>query len=113
MTTPKTVRLSEAGTLDRFRELVERHPDNELYRFSLGKAHFDAGDFEAAIEHLERALAKRSDWMIPCTLVGRCAIELGQMEKARSFLARALVLAVAGGHEDARREVIQLMESIG
>lgn len=113
MSTPKTVHLSKLGTIDRFRDLVERHPDNELYRFSLGKACFDTGDFKAASEHLEFALAKRPDWMIPCILVGRCAVERGQLDKARSFLARALVLAVAGGHEDARREVIQLMESIG
>lgn len=113
MTTPKTVRLSKTSTMARFRALVDSHPDNELYLFSLGKACFDAGDFAQASEHLERAVAQKSDWMVPCVFIGRCAIELGDIEKARTFLARALVLAVAGGHEDTRREIIQLMESLG
>lgn len=109
----KTVRLSQTTTMQRFQSLVESHPNNELYLFSLGKACFDAGDFAQASEHLERAVEQRQDWMVPCVLIGRCAIQLGEMEKARSYLARALVLAVAGGHEDTRREVIQLMESLG
>lgn len=113
MSTPKTVRLSSTSTVERFRALVDSHPDNELYLFSLGKACFDAGDFVQASEHLEHAVTQRPDWMVPCVLIGRCAIELGEIEKARSYLARALVLAVAGGHEDIRREVIHLMESLG
>ncbi len=99
--------------MERFRALVDSHPDNELYLFSLGKACFDAGNYAQAAGHLEHAVAQRPDWMVPCVLIGRCAIELGEIEKARTYLARALVLAVAGGHEDTRREVIHLMESLG
>ena len=40
-------------------------------------------------------------------------MELGDIEKARSFLGKALVLAVAEGNEDARREIVQLMETLG
>jgi len=40
----------------RYQELLERFPDNELARFSLGKAYFDAGQFLPAREQFEIAL---------------------------------------------------------
>jgi hypothetical protein len=49
--------------LARQRNLVEQHPRNELARFSLGKALYDAGDIPGAREHLEVAIAIRPDWM--------------------------------------------------
>ena len=54
----------------RWARLVERQPANELARFSLGKAWFDAGNFSAAKEHLALALAKKPDWMVVQILLG-------------------------------------------
>lgn len=110
---PKTRRLTDSETVLRFRDYVRQFPDNELYRFSLGKALFDSGTYGEAIEHLETALAKRPDWMVVCILLGRAAVAVGEVERARGYFVKALVLAVAEGHEQSRTEIIGLMETLG
>ena len=39
-------------TVARYEKMVQMFPENELGRFSLGKALFDAGEFVRAQEHL-------------------------------------------------------------
>src|SRR4051812_11511330 len=51
-----------SDAIARYEKMVEQFPQNELGRFSLGKALFDAGQFARAKEHLEVALAKKPDW---------------------------------------------------
>ena len=58
----------------RYQKMVEQFPQNELARFSLGKALFDTGDFQQAREHLEVALAKKPDWMVVQILIGKCQL---------------------------------------
>ena len=46
------------------RELYEKFPNNDLSRFNLAQAYFDAGDFKNAAEHLRPLCAKKPDWMV-------------------------------------------------
>ena len=47
-----------------YQKLLEQFPNNELARFSLGKALFDLGQFAAAKEHFEFALSRKPHWMV-------------------------------------------------
>jgi Flp pilus assembly protein TadD len=93
----------------RYTKLVTQHPQNELARFSLGKALFDAGQFAEAKEQFQTALAKKPDWMVVQILLGKCELSLGNREAARSALVRARDLAREQNHEGPLVEMEELL----
>jgi predicted Zn-dependent protease len=99
-------------SLERHRRLVGQHPDNELARFSLGRALFDLGQFAEAREQFARALERRSDWMAVQILMAKCDLELGQRESAIAGLERARDLALAQHHEGPLAEVEGLLADL-
>jgi len=96
----------------RYQKMVEQFPQNELARFSLGKALFDTGDFQRAREHLEVALARKPDWMVVQILIGKCQLSLGNRAAAKSAFERALRLAVEQHHEGPQAEMEQALREI-
>ena len=92
-------------TISRYEKMVEQFPQNELARFSLGKALFDAGDFVRAKEHLAAALAKKPDWMVVQILIGKCELSQGNAVSARVAFERALHLAIEQHHEGPQAEM--------
>ena len=98
--------------LERQREMVARHPRNELARFSLGKALFDRGDWTAAREQLAVALERRPDWMVVQILVGKCDLELGRKDAARAAFERGFALAIEQHHEGPQEELQQLLADL-
>jgi tetratricopeptide (TPR) repeat protein len=102
--------MSEA--IARYEKMVEQFPQNELGRFSLGKALFDAGQFAKAKEHLEVALAKKPDWMVVQILIGKCDLSLADREGARAAFQRALNLAIDQHHEGPQAEMEQALREL-
>jgi uncharacterized protein HemY len=98
--------------LERQREMVARHPRNELARFSLGKALFDRGEWTAAREQLAVALERRPDWMVVQILVGKCDLELGRKDAARAAFERGFALAIEQHHEGPQEELQQLLADL-
>lgn len=98
--------------LERQRALVAQHPDQELARFSLGKALFDRQAYLEAEEHLQVALEKRPDWMVVQILIGRCALARGEQARARQAFEQALDLARKQGHEGPEAEMIQALSEL-
>jgi Flp pilus assembly protein TadD len=99
-------------TIARYQKLLQQHPDNELARFSLGKAHFDLGHFAAAKEQFALALARRPDWMAVQILLGRCELALHNRNAARIALERARQLAIEQDHAGPLAEVEQLLAEL-
>lgn len=92
-----------------FREKVAANPANPLFRFSLGQALFEEGDFAGAIPHLEHCAAARDDWMLPRILLGKSLIAEGRSGEARTILEDALALAVKQHHDDPAAELRLLL----
>jgi tetratricopeptide (TPR) repeat protein len=99
-------------TFQRQRQLVEQHPNNELARFSLGKALYDAGQFGEARDQFQWALQKKPDWMAVQILLGRCELSLGDRDAARAAFQRALDLAIAQHHEGPLAEMEQALSEL-
>ena len=99
--------MSEA--IAKYQKLVEQHPQNELARFSLGKAFFDAQRFPEAKEQFERALARKPDWMVVQILLGKCELSLSNRPAAKAAFERALQLAKDQNHEGPQAEMEQLL----
>ena len=98
--------------LARQRQMVAQHPNNDLARFSLGKALFDRAEFAEAREHFAVALARKPDWMAVQILLGKCDLSLGNRDAARTAFERARDLAVAQHHEGPLAEMEQLLADL-
>ncbi|WOO42140.1 tetratricopeptide repeat protein [Rubellicoccus peritrichatus] len=94
------------------RQRFQKDPNNPLFRFSLGQALFNDGQFEEAAEHLTFCSNSRDDWMLPRILLGKALIETGNDTEARPYLEKALELAIAQHHEDPEAEVRSLLSNM-
>ncbi len=99
-------------TIARYTKLLEQFPDNELARFSLGKAYFDSDQFAPAKENFVLALARKPDWMAVQILIAKCELALGHRESARSALEHARQLAIEQKHDGPLEEVEQLLADL-
>ena len=96
----------------RWQKLVEQQPNNELARFSLGKAWFDLCQFTAAQEQFQIALTRKPDWMVAQILIGKCEQALGDNGAAKPAFERALQLAIAQHHEGPQAEMEELLREL-
>ena len=104
---------SMSELIARWEKAVAVQPANELARFSLGKALFDAGRVGEAREHFAEALRRKPEWMVVQILLGRCHQALGDPDAAREAYRRAHVLAVEQHHEGPQAELEQLLADLG
>lgn len=95
-----------------FAALVQKQPDNELFRFSLAQALQAENRPADALEHLEFCCRKKPDWMMPRILLGKALLGLGRRDEARPWLEEALQLAVDQHHEDPERELRALLADL-
>ncbi len=98
--------------VDQFRALVNRQPENELFRFSLAQALVAGGRGPEAVPHFEFCAGKKTDWMMPRILLGKLQLELGRRAEAKALLQDALRLAVEQHHEDPERELRALLADL-
>lgn len=98
--------------VEHFQALVERQPQNELFRFSLAQA-LEAEQRPAEAEsHYRVCLERKEDWMMPRILLGKLLLRLGRRGEARPVLEEALRLAVEQQHEDPERELRGLLSEL-
>ena len=96
----------------RWEAMVAAQPTNDLARFSLGKALYDAGRIGEALPHFEQALGRKPDWMVVQILVGKCHLSLGDRTAARGAFERAHRLAIEQQHEGPQMEMEQLLAEL-
>jgi tetratricopeptide (TPR) repeat protein len=98
--------------ITKYQKLLEQYPNNELARFSLGKAYYDAGQFTEAKSHFEQALARKPDWMVVQILLGKCELSLGNKPAAKASFEKALKLAIDQHHEGPQAEMEQMLADL-
>ena len=98
-------------TIERYRKLLEQFPNNELARFSLGKAYFDLEKFAEAKQEFQLAIAKKPDWMVVQILIGKCDLALGDKAAAKTSFERARQLAIEQNHEGPLAEMNEILEN--
>lgn len=106
MSTPSASRSAH------FAALVAKHPENELFRFSLAQALLNEDRGAEALPHLEACAHKKSDWMMPRIMLGKTLLALGRPSDAKPWLAEALDLAVAQDHQDPEAELRGLLANL-
>lgn len=98
--------------ITRFQDLVTKHPDNEMFRFSLAQALDAAGETDAAQKHYEICVAAKTDWMLPRILLGKLKLKAGDKTGAKPLFEDALQLAIAQDHEDPEKELRALLKNL-
>jgi len=92
--------------------MLAKYPDNEMARFSLGKAFYDLGQFALARDQFAAALGRKPDWMAVAILLGKCELALGSTAAAKEAFAKALQLAIEQKHEGPQAEMEQLLAEL-
>ena len=95
-----------------FANLVAKHPDNELFRFSLAQALLADDRLTDALEHLETCSRKKPDWMMPRIMLGKTLLALGRRAEAKPWLEDALKLAIDQDHQDPEAELRGLLSGL-
>jgi tetratricopeptide (TPR) repeat protein len=104
--------MDSKESIERCRRMLEQYPNNELARFSLGKAYFDAGQIESAREQFGAALAAKPDWMVVQILLGKCELALGNRAAAKAAFEQARQLAIRQHHEGPQAEMEELLREL-
>src|SRR5262245_5704935 len=92
--------------------LAEKHPDNELARYSLGSACFDEGRFAEAEPQFQRALELKGEWVMAYILRARCLIQLGRVDEARPLLAKGREHSIQQRHEGPVEEIDAILAEL-
>jgi predicted Zn-dependent protease len=95
-----------------FTALVEKHPTNEMFRFSLAQALDQAGRTDEAIPHYQACVDAKADWMIPRIILGKLLLKAGDKAAAKPLLEAALQLAIAQDHEDPAMELRTILAEL-
>lgn len=95
-----------------FQALVERQPNNELFRFSLAQALLAEKRPAEALPHLTFCVTAKPDWMVPRILLGKELLAAGRAAEAKPLLESALKLAIAQDHEDPAEELRQILAGL-
>ena len=91
--------------IENFEKLLAAGTDNALLRFSLGNAYFQAGDYDKAVVHLERAVEQDPGYSAAWKIYARSLAESGRREQAREAYASGIECARNKGDVQAAKEM--------
>lgn len=97
---------------EKFKALVAKNPNNELFRFSLAQALMEENSHLEAIDAFDFCIEKKADWMMAAILKGKCLLALGERTRAKPVLETALKLAVEQHHESPEAELRKLLAGL-
>lgn len=103
-------RARYATAISRFEQALRLAEDHWVH-FGLGLAYLGAGDLEAAVEALTRAVAKESRFAVAHELLGTILLQQGRYAEAADALARALRLD--SSYQEAYYKLAQAYEGAG
>ena len=99
--------------VDKWKQVCEQRPTDELARFTLAKALYDAQRFEEAVPEFQRAIDVKPDRLMAHVFLAKSLVELGQGAPAVVVLKRARELALEQDHSEPLAEIDDLLEELG
>lgn len=93
------------GMIERLQSMLDKGQDNLLLRFSLGKAHAEAGRPEAAVTHLRAALAFDPAYSVAWKWLGKALLAQGDRAAARQAWQSGMEAAQARGDQQVVKEL--------
>ena len=87
-------------------------PDNPLSHVSDARRHMEDGSFDRALEELELALGLDPAFSRAYLLAGEIFVELGDLDRARAQLYKALAWAASRGEGDTEERARELLATV-
>lgn len=104
----------ESQTIEqRFQQMVESDPNNELGHFSLGKVYLEAGRFDDAIPPLSRVLELNPKMSKAYELLGEAYESAGKRDQAIEVVTRGVSTADELGDRKPRDAMAKMLEQWG
>lgn len=91
--------------IQRMQQMLESGQDNAMLRFSLGKAHFDAREFDIACAHLQKAVEHDAGYSAAWKWLGCALRETGNIRRAREVFEQGIAVARKKGDKQAEKEM--------
>ncbi len=99
--------------IDQFRKMAHDDPDNELGHFSLGRAYFDAGMLDGAIQSFQRVLQINPGMSRAYQLLAGALLKKGMRERAIEQLNKGVRIAQERGDLMPRNEMARALTELG
>ncbi len=96
-----------------FQKMTEAHPENELNHFSLGKAYFDAGDFEHAIPSFKKVIELNPKFSRAYQMLGESLKAVDRIKDAVDILKLGYSTANQQGDIMPRDAMAALLTELG
>ncbi len=90
--------------LEYFKALLKDAPDNPMVHYSLAQEYYKLGDYEMAIEHMERYLNLNEDEGAAYRILAKCYEELGDFQRAVKVLQEGIERAMRNNHPSMAQE---------
>lgn len=101
------------GRIQRFRQMAQADPENELGHFSLGRAYLEAKMHDEAIASLKRVIEINPNRGPVYQLLAQAQLAAGRKDDAIGALTQGVKVAAARGEMLARNQMIQMLQQQG
>lgn len=91
--------------IEALEKMLAAGTDNAMLRFTLGKLHFDAANFPAAVMHLERAVAHDATYSAAWKWLGRALAQSQRRDDAIAAFQQGIAVAEEKGDKQAVKEM--------
>ncbi len=91
--------------INKFTAMLRQGQDSALLRYSLGNEYFKAGDWELAVEHLEKALEWDPGYSAAWKIYGKALIQAQRPTDAAAAFERGIAVAEQKGDVQAAKEM--------
>jgi len=98
--------------LQSFERMLASGKDSALLRFSLGNEHTKAGNSDAAIEHLRRAVSLDPGYTAAWKALGRALADSGRADDAIAAYGEGIAVAQRKGDKQAGKEMQVFMRRL-
>ncbi len=105
--------MAEDTRIEQFKRMTAADPENELGHFSLGRACFDAGQFDDSIEPLSRALELNPNLSSVYQRLGEAYDKTGRRDKAIETMTQGVTVADRQGDRMPRDAMAELLRQWG
>lgn len=99
-----------AGMTERLEKMLTGGRDDAMLRFGLGSAYFNEGEFEQAVQHLERCIEQNPDYAAAYKMLGKAYFKLDDMDNAARVLDAGLPIAKAAGDKQTEKEILAFLK---
>ena len=99
-------------TSDEWQILLNEDPDNELIRFSLGKALLEEKNWKRAAVEFERLVALDPEYALAWAFLARSRLQSGDLKGAREACDKGMPIALKQKHEVPQDEIRAVLDEL-